>query len=239
MKLFAIGDLHLSTSVNKPMDVFGARWVNHADKIQKNWLKTVAPDDLVIIAGDISWAIDLADALPDLRLINELPGKKILLRGNHDYWWQSISRLRILGETEGLSTLNFLQNDAFLLEDGTVICGTRGWLLPGDADYEAKTDERIMKRELIRLKISLQEAAKLHTAGKALIAALHYPPFVHVGDENEVTSLLEEFGVTDCVYGHIHHLWSKLRLDRLEIRKIRYSLVACDQINFTPKSVLS
>ncbi|HHU07421.1 MAG TPA: serine/threonine protein phosphatase [Clostridiaceae bacterium] len=237
MRVFAIGDLHLSTLVDKPMDVFGTRWNNHAEKIQENWLKTVESDDLVIVAGDISWATDLAEALPDLRLIDDLPGKKILLRGNHDYWWQSITKLRRLGSSEGLNTISFLQNDAFLLEDGTVICGTRGWLLPGDADYSVEADEKIMKRELIRLKISLQEAEKLRNQGKPLIAALHYPPFVQVGDKNEVTALLEEFGVTDCVYGHIHHVWTKLRLNRQEIRGIRYSLVACDQIGFTPKLI--
>ena len=203
MRVFAIGDLHLSTSVDKPMDIFGVRWQNHTEKIQRNWQNTVKPEDLVIIAGDISWATDLAEALPDLQLIDNLPGEKILLRGNHDYWWQSITKLRLLRQTEGLSTLDFLQNDAFLLEDGTVICGTRGWLLPGDTDYEAETDEKIMKRELIRLKMSLQEAKKLHDPGKPLLAAVHYPPFVKAVDENEVTALLEEFKVTDCVFGHI------------------------------------
>lgn len=237
MRIFAIADLHLSLAAEKPMDIFGLRWERHTEKIKENWQQTVQDEDLVIIAGDISWASNLTEVLPDLLFINDLPGSKILLRGNHDYWWQSLNKLKRLKQEENLLRLEFLQNDAFLLENKTVICGSRGWLLPEDPEYSADVDERIFKRELIRLKMSLDEAKKLQQEGFPLIAAMHYPPFVRTMDKNAFTDLLEEYRVTDCVFGHIHHPWTKLKLDRQDIRGIRYSLVACDQINFTPKLI--
>ena len=145
MKVYAIADLHLSFAVKKPMDIFGQRWKQHEEKIRDNWDHLVSGEDTVIIPGDISWATTLDEILPDLKFINDLPGHKLLLRGNHDYWWQSMSKLTQLCRHEELSSLDFIQNDARLLANGAVVCGSRGWILPGDTDYCPETDEKIVK----------------------------------------------------------------------------------------------
>ncbi|MGI6090829.1 MAG: metallophosphoesterase [Saccharofermentanales bacterium] len=235
MKIFALADLHLSFAVDKPMAVFGQRWANHEEIIRDNWRQTVEPADLVLVPGDISWAVTLTEAMPDLRFIDQLPGQKLLLKGNHDYWWQSISKITRLCRDEGLTSLDFLQNDARLLPGDTVICGTRGWLLPMDADYSPDQDDKILRRELLRLEMSLAAAHKIKEANSRLLVMMHYPPLAETREQTAFTQLLEKSGVTDCVFGHIHHPWTGLRLDRTEIRGIRYTLVASDQIGFAPK----
>ena len=220
MAVFAIGDLHLPGGEQKPMDVFGAHWEGHFARIQADWRERVSPEDIVLIPGDISWAMQLEQALPDLRAIGELPGRKILLRGNHDYWWCGISRLRE-ALPEGMYAL---QNDALRLEDA-VFCGTRGWTLP-DGDPE---DERLYRRELQRMEMSLERAKALN--GARLIVLCHYPPLGEGGAETPLSRLLSAYAPDDVVYGHLHGPSLRGAVNGL-YGGIRYRCVSCDGLGF-------
>lgn len=224
MTIFAIGDLHLPGGDTKPMDVFGSHWENHFEKISADWRYKVSPDDLVLLPGDISWAMRLEDALPDLRSIGLLPGKKILLRGNHDYWWGSITRLR-----SSLPTgMYALQNDALVI-GARVVCGTRGWLLPGETGLNAE-DMRIYQREIMRLHMSLAQAKKI-APDSPITVMLHYPPFNERQEPSAFTDLLEQHGVEDVVYGHLHGPGLKSGFTGM-VRGIRYYLTSCDALDF-------
>ena len=220
MAVFAISDLHLPARV-KPMDVFGEHWKNHFERIRADWLARVGEGDLVLLPGDLSWAMRLEDAIEDLNSIAALPGQKILLRGNHDYWWSSIGRVRrALGEG-----VYALQNDSLLL-DGRLYAGTRGWTLPGQDASE--DDLRIYARERLRLEMSLKHA-RSRDASAPITALLHYPP---LSDEQAgFSDILEAFGVTDCVYGHLHGagLYGAVRGVR---GTVRYHQVSCDGLDF-------
>ena len=225
MSVYAIGDLHLPGHEQKPMDVFGEQWDRHFDVIRDNWLSLVRREDIVLIPGDISWAMQLADALDDLRAIGALPGRKLLLRGNHDYWWSSIGKVR----AALLPDMYAIQNDAIAL-DGHVFCGARGWLLPTAQTPLAPDDERIYQRELLRLEMSLVQGEKL---GQKLVAMTHFPPLLGDGETTAFTELLERFPVTDVVYGHLHG--AGIRNAYQGIRNgICYRLVSCDSIGFCP-----
>jgi len=220
--IYAIGDLHLPGGENKPMNVFGPHWEGHFDRIRQDWLSKVREEDAVLIPGDISWAMQVEDALPDLEEIGKLPGKKILLRGNHDYWWCGISHLRDL-LPKGMYAV---QNDAMALED-TAFCGTRGWTLPGkDTSPE---DEKIYRRELLRMEMSLDRAVKLKK--ERLVVMCHYPPLGEGGTETPLSQLLEKYPVDDVVYGHLHG--PSLRCASIGLfRGIRYHCVSCDGLKF-------
>ena len=194
MQIYAIADLHLSLTSEKPMDVFGEAWRGHAEKLERNWRECVQDDDLVLIPGDISWAMQLSAALPDLSFIGNLPGRKILLKGNHDYWWSAIGRVRS-NLPEGMRAL---QNDS-IVEDGIGICGSRGWLCPGSNNFNAE-DQKIYLRELDRLSLSLASLPAVETK----IAMLHFPPFLDKEKGSGFTERLEEAGVQIVVYGHLH-----------------------------------
>jgi uncharacterized protein len=224
MTIYAIGDLHLPGGDTKPMDIFGSHWENHFEKIAADWRRRVEPSDLVLLPGDISWAMRLEEALPDLMAIGELPGKKVLLRGNHDYWWGTITRLRS-SLPKGMYAL---QNDALVIGD-YVICGTRGWVLPGENGLEPE-DMRIYQRELMRFEMSLQDA-KRKGPGLKMLAMLHYPPFNERQDPSGFTELMEKYGVSDVVYGHLHG--PGLRGGYTGAwRNIRFYLVSCDGLGF-------
>ena len=223
MKVFAISDLHLSVNNPKPMDIFGPTWEGYLDKIFSDWREKVSEDDIVLLAGDFSWAMKLEDTKEDFDLLKNLPGKKIIVRGNHDYWWKSISAVRnVLPE-------NFyaLQNDAIKFGE-YVFCGTRLWNLPTESKGQTEEDEKIYKRELIRLEMSLQAAKRLQTNGEKIICELHYPPYTFNEENNEVTALIEKYGVYKVVYGHIH-AYCKQNLE-LEKNGIKYYLTSCDII---------
>lgn len=218
--IFAISDFHLPGGSDKPMDVFGAHWEGHFEQIRLDWLSKVSENDTVLIPGDTSWAMTLDMALPDLYSIGALPGRKILLKGNHDYWWNSISRLR-----QSLPPgMYALQNDAIALEEA-VYCGARGWTLEG-----GEQDEKIYRRELMRLELSLAQAQRLR-GDKRLVALLHYPPVEMGGGGTEVSALLERFGVDDAVYGHIHGAGAKTAFSGT-LHGVRYHYVACDGLGF-------
>lgn len=240
MKLFALSDLHLSLSaphlpggadrpcLYKPMELFGQLWADYFTRLEDRWQALVAPEDAVLIAGDISWALTLPEARFDLDYIQALPGRKILVKGNHDYWWQSLSRVR---ESAGES-LHFLQHSA--VEVGPwAICGTRGWLLPSHADFKETEDRRLLERELLRLTMALQEAASL---ARPIVVMLHYPPLDEQAQGSPFTELIGRYPqVTDCVYGHIHG--DKSPAFEGEFQGVRYHNCSIDRLDFTPKLI--
>ncbi len=226
MRVFAIGDLHLPGGDDKPMAVFGSHWEGHFDRVRDAWRRLIDRDDLVLIPGDISWAMQIERALPDLRAIGELPGRKIILRGNHDYWWCGISRLRE-ALPEGMYAL---QNDAIKI-GGLAVCGSRGWTLPDGTDAE---NERIYARELIRLELSLKQGERL---GGRLLVMTHYPPLNEHAGETAASALMERFGVRNVVYGHLHGASLRGAFNG-EKNGVRYDCVSCDGIGFCPKLIL-
>jgi hypothetical protein len=230
MRLFAIGDLHMSGGDEKPMDVFGPQWDRHFFHIRDNWQATVHEEDTVLIPGDISWAMQLKEAEPDLREIGELPGHKVLCKGNHDYWWNSISQVRsVLPES-----IRALQHSAADLGEA-VICGTRGWLIPTQEQPLTSQDEKIYRREAERLRLALEEGRKI-AEGRPIIAMTHYPPLLANQRHSLFTELMEAFGVSDAVYGHLHGAGIQAGFTG-EYRGIRYHLVSCDSIGFTPREI--
>lgn len=220
MEIYAIGDLHLPGGDDKPMNVFGAHWEGHFQKISQDWQQRVKPEDLVLIPGDISWAMQIEDALPDLQAIGELPGRKVILRGNHDYWWCGIGHLRELLP----SGMYALQNDALAIDD-VVLCGTRGWTYGS----ETAEDKKIYAREVLRLELSLTWAKK--QKGSRLIAMTHYPPLGEKGEETPMSQLLSQYGVGDTVYGHLHGASLRGAVTGLH-GGVRYHCVSCDGLGF-------
>lgn len=226
MGIFAIGDLHLSQQQEKPMDIFGSDWENHAVKIKENWNRTVGENALVIVAGDISWAMYLADALPDLQWLAELKGTKLLIRGNHDYWWNSIGKVR----SQLPSSLYALQNDHFSWEK-SVVCGARGWICPGEEGFDNEQDQKLYQREVQRLRLSLESATR--GGFSEIIVALHFPPYNRKGQPSAFTRLLEEYKVKICVFGHIHDSGRENICQGIR-NGVEYRFVAADGIGFTP-----
>lgn len=224
MKIYAISDLHISTNTNKPMDVFGGNWVGYMDKIRADWNEKVKDEDLVLIGGDISWAMTIEDAAKDIQTLTDLKGKKVLIKGNHDYWWSGIGKVRDM-LPDGFYAL---QNDCIRF-DGVVICGSRCWSVPGAPDF-TEQDRKIYLRETERLKLSLSAAAKIRQEGDKLIALVHYPPF-NVRRENSLfTEIFENNGVDIVVYGHLHG--KSVRADKLVIKNgVKYYLTSCDQVD--------
>ena len=226
MHIYAIADLHLSLTSEKPMDVFGETWRGHAEKLERNWRERVQDDDLVLIPGDISWAMQLSAALPDLSFIGDLPGKKILLKGNHDYWWSAIGRVRSVLP----AGMRAIQNDS-IVEGGVGICGTRGWLCPGSNNFSAE-DQKIYSRELDRLTLSLNSLPEVETK----IAMLHFPPFADKEKGSGFTERLEAAGVQIAIYGHLHGEANRYAFEG-ERNGITYHCVAADKLDFAPKRI--
>ena len=227
MSIFAIGDLHLPGNSEKPMDVFGKQWDNHFDTIRANWRSLVNEDDIVLIPGDISWAMYMEDVASDLVDIAELPGRKILLRGNHDYWWSSIRKVR-----DALpSSMYALQNDSLIMDD-VVFCGTRGWTFPTALAPLVASDQKIFQRELCRLQISLDHAKK-QAAGRQIITLLHFPPLLAEAQDTDFSKLLEDADVSIVVYGHLHGAGIKNGFTG-SVNGIQYYLTSCDAIDFSP-----
>lgn len=229
MAIYAISDLHLPAGNDKPMDIFGEHWEKHFDRIKEDWLGRVTEDDIVLLPGDLSWAMQLQDALQDLNAIGELPGKKIITRGNHDYWWGSIGRVR----DKLPKGMYALQNDAVAL-DGYVFSGTRGWILP--TEEVGEDDRRIFERELKRLTMSLEHAKRI-APELPVVCMLHYPPLSDNIRNTDVTKILGEFDVKHAVYGHLHG--SALHgAFRGELNGIMYHQVSCDGLNFKLHTVI-
>lgn len=221
MKIYAISDLHLSFGSNKPMEVFGGNWENYLEKIKEDWNSRVRPEDLVLIAGDISWAMKITETDADFEFLGSLNGGKVIIRGNHDYWWSAISKVREV-LPQGVYAI---QNDAMKFGD-KIICGTRGWSVP-EQEFENEQDEKIFRREVIRLDLTLQSAKKLQTDGEEIICMIHFPPFNSKRQQNEFTELFEKYGVSKVVFGHLHG--KKVRADlKFTLSNIEYFLTSCD-----------
>lgn len=239
MSLFAISDLHLSLdqNTNKSMDVFGKRWQDYTQKLDNAWRAVVSDRDTVVIPGDVSWALTLEEAETDLRFIHELPGKKIIGKGNHDFWWQTMRKLTIFKEEKGLSSLSFLYNNAIETEKH-IICGTRGWFydpasdnIPKDTDFE-----KISAREAMRLDASLTEGEKLADAtGKELLTFLHFPAVWTDKVSDGILSVLKAHGIQKCFFGHIHSGY-ELPME-FSHEGIVFSLLSADFLRFTPKLI--
>ncbi len=226
MKIFAISDLHLCLSGAKPMDIFGATWENYLDIIKEDWNNKVSDEDYVLMAGDMSWALKLEEATSDLEYLQSLKGKKIIIRGNHDYWWKSISSLRKMLP----KSIYPLQNDAIKIGN-YIIAGTRGWNVPEKNKPFTAEDEKLYKREVLRLELSLQFAKKLQTdPNDQICAMIHYPPFNSMYEDSDFTSLFEKYGVKKVIYGHLHGKSSRSNL-KIVKNGIEYFLTSCDKLN--------
>jgi predicted phosphohydrolase len=229
MALYTISDLHLGFNVEKPMEIFGDKWKNHSDRIKENWLSKITEEDMVLIAGDISWSLKEQDSKYDLDWINELPGKKIISKGNHDYWWGSIAKLNSMYENT-----KFLQNNFYVYED-YAICGTRGWICPGGDKYSVK-DKKIYSREQIRLRLSL-DAAK-NNGFEKIIVMLHYPPTNEKFEESEFTKIIKEYKVEKVIYGHLHGPVLLGKLLNGYFNEVEYILTSADYLDFNPKRII-
>jgi len=231
MNIYAISDLHLSFANPKEMDIFGENWEGHFEKIKSDWQNKVAPDDFVLIPGDISWAMHLSEAQADLDAIGLLPGKKILLKGNHDFWWSAPSRVRTV-LAEGMYILQYDSQEA----GDYVVCGTRGWILPGDKNF-AQRDQTVYEREKIRLRLSLDSAMD-RANGRELIVMMHYPPVSALKECSEFAKIMEEYPVRQVVFGHIHNTSQNKQYTDIEAGGIIYNLVSCDYLDFKLKQII-
>lgn len=225
MALYAIGDLHLSFGTNKPMDVFGGVWNNYVEKL-RDGLRVITPEDTTILLGDLTWALDLNGAQEDFAFINAIPGRKIILKGNHDYWWSTAKKFYTFCQENDFSDMFILNNNAYEYED-IAICGTRGWFFEEDAAVGSHND-KIFKRELIRLETSLKQAQ-----GKEIYCFLHYPPRYRGYECPEILELLKKYDVRLCCYGHLHGDSHKLAIEG-EYDGVEFRLCAADYLRFRP-----
>lgn len=238
MSLYVMADLHLSSKVNKPMDIFGSRWNDHMNKIKKYWSSIVTDDDTVIIPGDITWAIDYSEAIEDFRFIEDLPGKKLIGKGNHDYWWGTMAKNRSFLDSNGFKTIDFLYNNAYKIEN-YVVCGTRGWYVDEKLQNGNTKDveyEKIVKREAQRLKMSLTEAKNLQTNNEQILVFFHFPPVFNGFVCEEIVEILLEFNIKNCYFGHIHGVYNIPRT--LSYKGINFSIISSDYCNFVPMIVV-
>lgn len=228
MAIYGIGDLHLDFTGQKPMNIFGPNWEKHEEKIFESWRRVVRENDLVLIPGDVSWASKLYDAYEDLKKIDELPGIKVISKGNHDYWWETKTKMNALG----LKTIHFLFNDSFIYDD-VAICGTRGWPAKDSDEFDSH-DEKIFDREINRLKLSLNSSDGV----KKKVVMLHYPPFnVTDSKPNEFAKVMKEYGVYLCVYGHLHGEGHRLVVNGT-IDGIDYVCISSDYLDFKLEKIL-
>lgn len=245
MSIFVLSDLHLSTdaATDKSMEVFGSRWQDYISKIEKNWNTVVGKNDTVIVPGDISWATRLEESESDLRFLDSLNGKKLIGKGNHDFWWSTSAKMTAFFKEKGLSSLSILYNNAYIIED-KIICGTRGWfpdeskqVTVGDVDHA-----KIINREITRLKLSLVAAQKLQGEYEAengkilpILVFLHFPPVWGDFIMDEFMTVFKEYGIRDCYFGHIHSAYSQP--GRFEHDGIRFTLTSSDFLNFYPLKI--
>ena len=229
MSIYVIADLHLSFKEPKPMNIFGNNWTDHPERIRKNWLEKVKEEDLVVLPGDFSWATYIEDTIPDFEYLNSLPGKKIMLKGNHDYWWTTVTSMRKFLKENNFQNIDFLYNNSFEYEN-KILCGTRGWSL-----VDEEIDEKLINRELGRLELSLQDGAKKAEENKEIIVFMHYPPItknkILSEEEMKFIELMKKYNVKRCYYGHLH---GNSIYDAVEgkIQGIELKLVSADGLDF-------
>lgn len=234
MAIFVIADLHLSFSEDKPMDIFGEKWNNHADKIKENWQKNVSDEDIVIIPGDFSWAMHLEDTYEDFKFLNSLPGKKVLLKGNHDYWWTTIKSMRKFIQENNFENIEFLHNNS-ITYNNIALCGTRGWMFS-----DSENSQKMIERENKRLLLSLQDAIKNDGENKEILVFMHYPP-CSFDKNNEIDGMIfiktmQQFNVKQCYYGHLH---GKSYSEAIEgqIGGVELKLISADFLDFKPYKI--
>ena len=225
MSLFAIADTHLSFGTNKPMDSFPG-WNDYVERLENNWNRIVTDDDTVVIAGDISWAMNFEQLYADFDFINKLNGKKIILKGNHDYWWTTINKMNNFIADNNFDTVSILHNNSYNI-DGISVCGSRGWMFDSDEPH----DEKVLAREVGRIKMSLDSAQSDNK-----IVFLHYPPITTNSCCREIVDILSQYGIKKCYYGHLHGIAAKMAIDDT-VDGIEFRLVSCDRLGFTPKLI--
>jgi len=229
MSLFAIGDLHLSLGTEKSMDVFGGRWQNYIDKIQKGFADVVSEDDTTVLCGDLSWGMTIEESAEDFKFIDSLPGKKIIVKGNHDYWWTTTTKVSNFFQENDIKSIDILRNNSFVYNDSVAICGTRGWFFEEEGEAH---DQKILNRECMRLEASLQSAGDLPK-----MVFLHYPPIYINYECEEILKILEQYNVTRCFYGHIHS-WGCASAFNGSRNGTEFKLVSADYLNFIPFKVM-
>ena len=228
MSLYAIGDPHLSFGTDKPMDVFGGKWENYTEKLSEAF-SALNADDICVLCGDISWGMDMKSALPDFKFLCEFPFKKIILKGNHDYWWDTVTKMTRVLDAEGLSGVSFLHNNCFFYEDAA-ICGTRGWFY--EEEKGSEHDRKMLSRELMRLEASLKAAGS-----REKYVFLHYPPKYGNYECSEILEMLEYYSVAMCCSGHIHGHGLRLAFEGIH-GGVRHKLVSADNLSFNPLMIL-
>ena len=227
MALYAISDLHLPLGINKPMDIFGKQWENYVERLWENWHSLITEQDVIVLPGDFSWATYLEQAVKDFSFLNELPGRKYILKGNHDYWWTTAKKLEEFLAAYQFDTIAFLQNKAVMYQN-IALCGTRGWTF---GDEHTAEDQKIYSREIIRMELSLKDAMKFNP--EQIYAFVHYPPRNRGGIHTGMTELFEKYPVTKCIYGHLHAA-SHAKAVKGIVNGIEYILVSGDYLGFTP-----
>lgn len=228
MALYAIGDLHLSLTVNKPMDIFGAGWTGHVQRLEEAFSQ-LRDGDVTVLCGDTSWGIDLNESLEDFRFIDRLPGEKIILKGNHDYWWNTAAKMNAFFAGNGIRSISILHNNCYFYKE-YAICGTRGWFYE---EEQSGHNEKVLNREVLRLEASLKAAE-----GRPILAFLHYPPLYMGYRCPEIIRKLQEYQVRQCFYGHLHGPAHKRAIEGT-VENVAYSLVSADYLGFVPKKILN
>lgn len=236
MSIYIIGDLHLSFETNKPMNIFGQNWENHSEKIKNDWIEKVKPEDTVILAGDFSWATYLEETYKDFKYLSELPGNKILLKGNHDYWWTTVTSMNRYLEEQNIDNIEFLHNNSYLIED-KIIVGTRGWAL-----LDTENSEKMIKREAARLELSIKEGIEGYGEDKEIICIMHYPPISNSLMKNEYTynskflDVMKKYNIKKCFYGHLHGASHKEAIEGI-VEGIEFKLISADYLDFKLKKI--
>ena len=229
MAIYAIGDLHLSFQENKPMSIFGDNWGNHEEKIKKDWLSKVNEEDLVILPGDFSWAMDLKNTYLDFKYLNELPGKKLLLKGNHDYWWNTVTKMRKYLKENNFENIDFLYNNSYEYEN-KIIVGTRGWTISNEEE-----NKKLIQREANRLEYSIQDGMKKFGEDKEIIVCMHYPPVtiseMKNNEETEFIKIMKKYNIKRCIYGHLHSTAIQEAVEG-NVYGIELKLVSADALDF-------
>lgn len=225
MAIYVIADLHLSFSQDKPMSIFGENWEGHSEKIKNNWISKVKPEDTVVLPGDFSWAMYLQDTYKDFEYLNSLPGKKLLLKGNHDYWWTTVTNMRNFLEENKFKNIDFIYNNSYLVEN-KILTGTRGWNL-----LDTENSSKMIKRESIRLQLAIEDGIKKYGDDKEIIVFMHYPPISNTNKKSDFLKILKQYNIKRCYYGHLH---GKSHQDAVEgiVDGIEFKLISADYLNF-------
>ena len=224
MAIWAISDLHLSFNTNKPMNIFG--WDNYEEIIKKNWQENVKENDLVMLPGDFSWEMNLKNTYKDFEFINNLPGKKLLLKGNHDYWWETLTKMRNYLQENNFNNIDFLYNNSYEFEN-KIIAGTRGWIL----NPLEEEDKKIINREVLRLELSIKEGIEKYGTNKEIIVCMHYPPLNKDVIKTPFTEILKKYNVKKCLYGHLHGKTQEEGVIGI-VDGIEYIMASCDYTGF-------